>query len=89
MATEQITIRLPVERVALLRDQARTEHRSIAQQVEHLLDRADALEAQQHAAKQPAQQVTPATRNPPAQPLETPEPQVTPRLKTPQAKRRT
>lgn len=83
MATEQITIRLPVERVALLRDQARTEHRSIAQQVEHRLDRADALEAQQHPVKHPGLQVMP-----PAQPLATPEPQVTPRLKAASPKRR-
>lgn len=61
MATEQITIRLPVERVQALKATAKAEHRSLAQQVEHRLDRADAMEAQQHAAKQPA---THATRNP-------------------------
>jgi hypothetical protein len=71
---------------------ARDEHRSIAQQVEHLLDRADARETQQHAAKQPGQQVTPhAVVNlgqPPAKPLATPEPQVTPIPKSAPKKRR-
>lgn len=37
MSTEQITIRLPVQRVAALKAAARAEHRSLAQQVEHML----------------------------------------------------
>lgn len=42
MATEQITIRLPVERVRDLKATATAEHRSLAQQVEHRLTIADA-----------------------------------------------
>jgi hypothetical protein len=43
MSTEQITIRLPVERVAALKAAAQAETRSLAQQVEHLLKQGDAL----------------------------------------------
>lgn len=35
--TEQVTVRLPVERVAALKAAAKAEHRSLAQQIEHLL----------------------------------------------------
>jgi hypothetical protein len=41
MSTEQITIRLPIERVAALRAAAKAETRSLAQQVEHLLKQTD------------------------------------------------
>ena len=37
MTTQQITIRLPAERVAALKAAARAGHRSLAQQVEHEL----------------------------------------------------
>ena len=43
MSTEQITIRLPVERVAVLREGAKAGTRSLAQEVEHLLKQNDAL----------------------------------------------
>ncbi|HEY8751399.1 MAG TPA: hypothetical protein VIM11_25690 [Tepidisphaeraceae bacterium] len=61
MSTEQITIRLPVERVAALKAAAMAETRSLAQQVEHLLkqgnamaDRCAELESEL-AGRQPAQ----------------------------------
>jgi len=41
MSTEQITIRLPVERVASLRANAKAQHRSLAQEVEHALSEGD------------------------------------------------
>lgn len=41
MKTEQITIRLPTARVAALKAAAKAEHRSLAQQVEHLLAQTD------------------------------------------------
>ena len=41
MKTEQITIRLPIERVADIRAQAKSQHRSIAQEIEHRLTIAD------------------------------------------------
>lgn len=41
MKTEQITIRLPEDRVALLKRAAKVEHRSLAKQIEHLLTIAD------------------------------------------------
>lgn len=43
MSTDQITIRLPKARVAALKQAARAEHRSLAQQVEHLLASIDDL----------------------------------------------
>lgn len=39
--TEQITIRLPAERVARLKAAAQAEHRSLARQIEHMLTIAD------------------------------------------------
>lgn len=42
MSTEQITVRLPVNRVAALRAAAKAEHRSLAGEVEHRLAIADA-----------------------------------------------
>lgn len=41
-ATEQITIRLPTARVHALKAEAKAEHRSLAQQVEHMLAMHDA-----------------------------------------------
>lgn len=41
--TDQITIRLPKARVAALRDAAKAQHRSLAQQVEHQLAAADSV----------------------------------------------
>lgn len=44
MSTTQITIRLPDERVEALKRQAKDQHRSIAQQIEHRLAMADRME---------------------------------------------
>lgn len=44
MSTTQITIRLPDERVEALKRQAKDQHRSIAQQIEHRLAMADRAE---------------------------------------------
>jgi hypothetical protein len=55
MSTRQITVRLPVERVEALQQQAKAEHRSLAQQIEHRLTIADRVPAPLHPSASSAE----------------------------------